>query len=266
MNAEAVHVDHLIRTSTAFMIAAIGLAQLVRPCCFVGVGFYFRRACRALSPQAGEQVWETLRARSELEGDTSALMRYVAVFYFAMAALEFVPAVPFAVPYAAASLALALAILAAYLQVKRATDRRVAPLVRRSPLDALPPVVVVAMSLCFAGTLGFALYPPYRIAALAVAISVALLFIIAWRIAGAPALLVGSDPQVAYAVDERVRLIRATGVAALACAPPAVLVMLGARQVVGFHLSGLLTAIVCAAFAVALAASVMPFGKRLVIA
>ncbi len=267
MNVETAHVDHLIRLSTAVMLVAIGTAQLRWPSCFAGAGMYFRSSCRGLSEEAGAQVRATLQARRDVEGDSAGLMRYVAVFYFAMAALEFVPAIPFAVPYAAGALATALATYAAYAKMRYATQRRVAPLVRRSPFDALPPLAVAAVAASFAGTLAFAAYPPYRIAAAAIAVSVAILFLIAWQIARSPALLLGSDPQVEYAVDERVRFSRATSVAALACAPPAVLTLLVSPGVAaGLPGYDAVTAIVCSAFAVALIVSFVPMRKRLVIA
>jgi len=270
MSAETAHIDQLTRLVTAVILTLMAVAQFVRPRCFVDVGIYFRNSCRGLSAQTSEQVRRTLDARREVEGDSAGLVRYVAVFYLAMAALEFVPAVPFAVPYAAGSLALSLAIYAAYAQVRRATQRRVAPLVRRSPFDALPPVVVAAVAACFAGTLAFGVYAPYatyRIAAIAVAVTVLILFLIAWQIARSPALLLGNDPQVEYAVDERVRLSRATNVTSLACAPAAVLTMLVSRHVAaGFPGYATITAIVCAAFAVTLIVSLMPMRKRLVIA
>jgi Kef-type K+ transport system membrane component KefB len=69
-----------------------------------------------------------------------------------------------------------------------------------------------------------ATHPPERLSALAVAAATTILGIIAWRIAVAPALLLGDDPAFECAVDERIRIGRARSTAVLACAAPAVLV------------------------------------------
>ncbi len=53
-----------------------------------------------------------------------------------------------------------------------------------------------------------------------------MLAFMAWRVAVAPAILIGSDPQWEYAVDERVRIGRARSIANLACAQGFVLIVL----------------------------------------
>ena len=54
----------------------------------------------------------------------------------------------------------ALTILASYLRVRRATERRTAPLVRRSPFDALPPMLIGAFVGCFLGVLAIVAIRP----------------------------------------------------------------------------------------------------------
>jgi hypothetical protein len=63
-----------------------------------------------------------------------------------------------------------------------------------------------------------------HIGAIGVGISMLVLAWIAWRIAGSQAIMLGDDPQVEYAVDERLRVSRANGTVALARAPAVVLV------------------------------------------
>ena len=125
---------------------------------------------------------------------------------------------PFIVPYALICLVLSATALRAYLQFHRATEQRVAPLVRRSPFTALPPLLIVAMLCSFFAASAFALYPPERIGASVTAVAMLILGAVAWRIANASALLLGIDPECEYAVDERVRVGRARNAAFLACA------------------------------------------------
>ncbi|HEX4861786.1 MAG TPA: hypothetical protein VFV07_11155, partial [Rhizomicrobium sp.] len=153
--------------------------------------------------------------------------------------------------------------LLAYLQFRRAVERRVAPLVRRSPFTALPPLLIAGIACSLASALALAVYPPERFGALVVAASTLLLGAVAWRIANAPALLVGLDPQLEYAVDERVRVGRARNVANLACTPPFVAIVLVAPTLPAQYatLGSIATAVVAAAFVITLAASFLPLRR-----
>ena len=96
---------------------------------------------------------------------------------------------------------------------------------RRSPFEALPPALIGAFAGCFLGVLAVAaIAAPYRAGSIAVAASMLVLAWIAWRIAGSQAVMFGEDPQLEYAVDERLRVSRASATVALACAPAVVLV------------------------------------------
>jgi hypothetical protein len=213
-------------------------------------------------------VNRVVATREDAEGLSTAYGRYLGVAAFVLAGLELVRAIPFVVPYALYCLAGAGVMFLAYLQFRRATSQRVAPLARRSPFTALPRWIIVAMACSFGVSLWLAAYPPERLSAVIVALSTVVLGVIAWRVAVAPALLVGVDPQWEYAVDERVRIFRARTIANLACAPGFVLIALVEPTLpqqyallgqLAFWISG-------AAFAVSLAASLLPLRGRLRVA
>jgi hypothetical protein len=219
------------RWMMALAVFTIGLWAFLSPDYFWGLKPYIKCSARKLSPDERDRLERTMMARQAAEGVSKAFGRWLGLFGIAIAALTLVPAVPIVVPYALFSLAIAATMLLGYLQFQRATVRRVAPLLRRSALRALPPGAIVAMVCCFVATLSFAIYPALRVGAIVAALVTLVLGVIAWRIAGAPALLLGVDPQVEYAVDERVRAGRATSIAYLACAPAFVFVVLSTRSV-----------------------------------
>ncbi|MBV8116493.1 MAG: hypothetical protein JOZ01_00870, partial [Candidatus Eremiobacteraeota bacterium] len=140
------------------------------PGLFGGIGPYFCRAEARLDPLERDRLERTLRARSGAEG-TDAYTRYAGFFTLGLAAFSLVPGVPYALPYAVSCLALAIATLAAYLRFRRATQRRVAPLVRRRVWDSLPPAALASTIVCIAGAAVIATLPGYRIGALAAIIS-----------------------------------------------------------------------------------------------
>lgn len=214
------HIDHsvLARFVLAGAMVAMGLMGLVWPKCFAGLARGFTRWSAGLTPAEKERVQSVVRAREQAEGISSADGRAAGVAVIALGGLELVPSVPFIVPYALICLVLAGMALRGYLQFHRATEQRVAPLVRRSPFTALPPLLIVAMLCSFIAASAFALYPPERTGAIITAVAMLVLGAVAWRIANAPALLLGIDPQCEYAVDERVRVGRARNAAFLACA------------------------------------------------
>jgi hypothetical protein len=245
-------------------MVAIGLFALIFPDCFLGVGGYFRRS-GALSPEERARLGRVLTMRRDAEGLSSAYGRYLAVACFILAATELLPAVPFVLPYALCCLALAFTTFLSYLQIRRATQRRVAPLVRRSPLSALPLIAMAAMLCCFAVVLPFVIYSSEWLSAIAVAASTLILGLIAWRIAVAPALLFGQDATFEYAVDQRLRNARATTIAMLACAPAVVFVAFAAPRLspdLAFY-GNLAWPIVLVAFLVSLIVSMLPIFRRI---
>lgn len=244
--------DEFARLYTGVVLALLGVAQLASPGCFANVTVLFRGARKGLAPDQVGRLERVIESRSRVEGRSGRQSRLVGVVTIAAAALELLPGIPFIIPYAIACLAMALSLLFAYLHFRRVTEVRVAPLVRRTPLAALPPAVIAAAAVCFVGTVIFSSLPQFRIGAFAVAASMVVLLWIAWRVAVSPAMLFGEDPEFEYAVDAHVRFSRATGVVALACAPAVVLVGLAVAELPPTaHFFGVVTLLVCAGFIVA---------------
>ena len=259
--------DQLARGVTAAALAFLGILQILRPACLWGMGVYFAGARAAFSPDQRERLARVLAARSEAEGDTDAFTRYAGFFTLAMAAVALVPSVPYVLPYAASCSATAVAILCIYLHFRRATTRRVAPLVHRTPWTSLSPLALVTVAVCILGAAAFATLPQYRVGGIIVVVTAVALCAIAWRVAISPAILFGDDPQLEYLVDEHVRFCRATSLAALACAPPTVLVLLaGAALRPDVRFFDVVSAVVLAAFVVAMVVSLNPLRKRLALA
>jgi hypothetical protein len=257
------HHPELMRVTMGFAIAACGVAAFRLPRWFAGLAGTFT-CWGEIAPGERERLDRVVAAREEAEGVSSAYGRYLGVAALALALLEAVPGVPFAMPYSLFCLAAAAVMLLAYLQFHRATEQRVAPLVRRSPFSALPPLLIGCIAASFVVALLFAVDPQNRFGALVVAASTLVLGVVAWRIANTRALLLGVDPQYEYALDERLRLGRARNVASLACAPALVFAVIaepGLPELFG-TLGSIAMAVQIVAFVVALAASILPlFGR-----
>jgi hypothetical protein len=218
------HIELWGRVSMALVMAVLGITQIVFPRRYCGADVFFKRGFGELTPEQSGRLGRVLDARRDAEGVSLLPTRYTGLLGIAMAALEFVPGIPFVIPYAIYCLCSALTILASYLHVRRETERRTAPLRRRSPLDALPPILIGAFAGCFLGVVVLIGIAPHPAGSIAVAVSMLILAWIAWRIAGSQSVMFGDDPQLEYAVDERLRATRAAGTVALACAPAVVLV------------------------------------------
>ena len=250
----------------AIVLVFLGVAQLRSPGCFDGIRTYFRGAWVGLSAEQSKRLKSVIEARTCAEGGGTTV-RYAGFFTISLGALGLWPAIPYILPYAATCLAMACATWMAYRKFRRATEPRFAPLVRRTPLEALPPVTILSVALCLIGTAAFASVPEFRIAAAAVVISMTVLVTIAWRIAVAPAVLFGSDPQVEYAVDKRVRFCRATGLLALACAPPTAFAALAWVQLPSLSgLLGLMVLLVIAGFTSTMVVSLNPLREGIALA
>lgn len=261
------HNAELIRLTMGLAIAACGLAAFRWPRYFAHLAGTFT-CWGEIAPGERERLDRVVAAREEAEGVSSAYGRYLGVTALALALLEAVPGIPFAMPYALFCLAVAAVMLLAYLQFHRATEQRVAPLVRRSPFTALPPLLIACIAASFIVAMLFAADPQNRLGALVVAASTLVLGFVAARIAAAPALLLGVDPQYEYALDQRLRIGRARNVVALATAPVfvfAVIAQPGLTELFG-SIGTVAMAILIAAFVVALAASILPLFGRLRIA
>jgi hypothetical protein len=258
--------DQLARVSTAIALVALGTVQLLSPGCFESIRRYFRGAWAGLSSEQSERLKSVIEARARAEG-AGGSARYAGLFTITMGLIGLSPAIPYVMPYAASCLAMAYATWAAYRKFRRATELRFAPLVRRTPFEALPPVAIVSVALCLIGTAAFASVPQFRIAAALVVVSMIVLITIAWRIAVAPAVLFGTDPQVEYAVDRRVRFCRATSLITLACAPAAVFAELAWAQLASVSaLLELMLVLVIAGFIATMVVSLNPLREGIALA
>lgn len=248
-----------VRAAMAAAIGAVGIAALVRPRAFAGLAGCFVSASRVPLSER-DRFDRVIEARERMEGISAASGRYLGVACLVLAALEFVRPIPVVVPYVLYSLALAVLALSAYIQFHRSIERRVAPLARRSPLTALPPLVIAAMACSLLLTTLVAVAPGHRFDGLLVALSTLVLAVIAWRLASAPALLAGTDPQLEYAVDERVRICRARNVAMVACGPAILYVAIGGAGLppAYHHLADAALLLAVAAFLTAAAAMIVP--------
>jgi len=246
-------------------LVAVGLASFLAPHCMFGVPGMMACSKGSLSPSQRERLSHALTARRNAEGIFGrGYGRLFTVLCAAAAGLEFVPWIPYVLPYAIICIGLALVTYMGYFQFRRAAERRVAPLERRSVLAALPLVSIVSMLAALTAALMFTIYPALRLGALAVAAATLLLGITAWRIATAPSLLLGEDPQVEYAIDQRLRVGRATGIAVLACAPGGVFAAFAGTALPGSDLYATVAQdLALAALIVALIAAVLPLIKRL---
>jgi hypothetical protein len=267
IDAHAAHAELVTRWAMAIAMVVCGFAAFVWPRCFANVAGYFTRWAAKIPPDEQERLSRVVEAREDAEGISANYGRLLGVTAFLLAALEAVRAIPPIVPYALFCLANATVALLAYLQFRRAVERRVAPLVRRSPFTALPAMSIVAVICSFAAMIALAtIYSPERAGALAVAASTLLLGTIAWRIAKAPALLLGVDPQLEYAVDERVRVGRARNAANLACAPAFVAIALVSPTLPAQYsvLGTVVFVVVAASFVISLAVSLLPLRRPIV--
>ncbi|HEY3675432.1 MAG TPA: hypothetical protein VGK84_05530 [Candidatus Tumulicola sp.] len=215
----------IMRAFWATLLAIAGLAMLLRPnvCLWLtGVGDFC--APDNLSPDLASRLQRTLEARRQAEATPQAWKRWLGVLALVAAAAQLVPEVPYAVPYAVLCLGIAGSRLLSYSAIRRATQRRVAPLVPRSPLDAFQPFLVAGVAGAMASIVIMAWVTPLLPAVIVVAIATATLIWVAWQIAAGRALLVGDDPEMAYAVDRRVRERRVMNLALLATLPAFVLI------------------------------------------
>jgi hypothetical protein len=226
------HLDE-VRYLMAFTLVAMGAFQIFWPDRFHCMNVYFKGTRRALTEEQGARLGRVLEAREEAEGASNAYARWSGLFTIAMGGVVLVRSVPVALPYALSCLAIAVSLLLSYFHIRRVSERRVAPLAPRSPLTtlSLPLLACAGISLC--GTVAYAAIPDLRVGALLVAFSVAVFVAIAWRVAGAPALLFGQDPQLEYKVDEHLRVSRSGNILALASAPAMFFVVVADVQAPG---------------------------------
>lgn len=206
---------------TALVIAVVGLVVMIRggalgmgTCYISGDGW----------PSATQKRLDAvLVARDEAENIPRWHRVVQGAMYVIATALALVPAIPPVLPYAGLIVGQALLAWIAFTKFRQATEKRVAVLSPRHPLDALPPLVIALVGGSIAADLWLALTTAYAIPWMLLAIAAAALLIIAWNIATAPALILGTDPVLERYVDDRLRSVRALAAASVAAAPPIVL-------------------------------------------
>lgn len=226
--------ESVLRPAMAVMLIAIGLAMFFWPDWLANLGPYFSHSAARLPPAERERLTRVLIARQFAEGISNSYGRYLGIAAMAMGALVPVTRVPLIVAYLLLCLTFAVVMLLVYIRLDGATNRRAAPLVRRSPLKVLSPLVVASVACSLAVTLALMVYPQLRLSAIVVVASMIVLAFIGWRVAGAPTLLLGADLQFELVVDERLRTARANNTIGLACAPPYFFIML-ARDSLPHH-------------------------------
>jgi hypothetical protein len=266
----AAHFDHLLvaRIFMAATLLFLGVFQIAAPRCFWGLSVYFKGAWRLAMPGGSPTLEQArlkrvLEARERAEGDSDAFMRYAGAFTIAMGGVGLIQSVPLVLPYAMSCLGLAAGVIASYLHFRRVTERRVAPLVRRTVWTSLPPLAMLATAICLLGAASFAVYPEFRLGVAIVIVAAVALLGVAWRVATAPAILFGDDSQLEYLVDEHLRFCRAMSLVALACAPPTVLVSFGwAVLPWSARFFNVVTLVVAVAFVIVLVMSLNPMRKR----
>jgi hypothetical protein len=215
--------EPLVRIVWAVAVLLAGFVMLSQP--EFGCGTYCRFDDReGFSAEQSSRLDRALSARRDAERPRYNWRKAVGILAVIAAMLELVPAIPYAIPYAALCLGLAASEMVCYVGMRRAAQRRAAALVRRSPLQTFPPLLMVAVAATFVGVLLVSATPALRAAGLVVAIATMILIWIAWQIAASRALLIGDDPKMEYAIDQRLRASRVANLIALACAPAVALV------------------------------------------
>jgi hypothetical protein len=215
----------IMRVFWAALLALGGLWILWRPNApwLSGAGCYLC-APDDLTPDQLSRLDRALKARRQAEATPQPWRRWLGVLALVLAVAQLIPAVPYAIPYALFCLGLAASRWLSYSAIRRATQRRAAALVRRSPFESFQPFLIAGVGGALASVVLMAWVVPLRIPVIAVAVATGLLIWIMWQIASSRALLFGDDPKMEYAVDRRIREGRVMDLALLACAPAFVLV------------------------------------------
>jgi hypothetical protein len=214
------------QATTSAVLAFVGLWALSFPGCFAAVRSYFSRV--NLPPIDEKRLNDVLSARKDAENIPMWLGRALGLVSLALAVPGLVPHASPAVSYAAWCVAFAAATAFACMRFRQAAKRRVALLVPRDPLAALPLPVPAAIAACIVVEISLAIVSPFHTAWAAVAVASSVLVWIAWQIAMAPALILGNDVPVETYVDSRLRAARTMNVAGLAIVPA--IALLGATH------------------------------------
>jgi hypothetical protein len=212
----------------AGIMGALGIVVIFRPKPFGDIYAYVRRTFASATPERAQRLERVLDARAAAEAGSSPYLRLAGGIALSMAASVFALHVPILTAFGAACFSIAVIVTLAYGQFRRPSERRAATLTRRAPLFALSPVVIAYAVLCSYGGFQLLEFAQWRVGVVALLAAEAIVLLLAWRIAAAPARLLGEDPEVENLVDERVRYCRANLIAFSAAIPLyAVLTMTG---------------------------------------
>jgi hypothetical protein len=256
--------DSVMRPVAAVGFVAMGLAMLRWPESVWDLSAYFRSPAAKMPPFDRLRLTRVIVARENAERISNGYGRYLGITAILLAGVALLPPVLLIVPYLLLCLGFAVATLFAYLRFSRAAQRRAAPLVRRSPLEVVSPFVAASVACSLGIILTLLIYPHLRLGASIVAASMIILAFVAWRVAGAPALLLGADPQFECVVDERLRAARVNRIAGLACASGYLFTGVSgvtAPDFNGFFLAGKM--VVWAAFMATIFANIVLARKRI---
>jgi hypothetical protein len=165
-----------------------------------------------------QRLERALRTRSQAENVPHGVTRAATVMVLAMALLTALRLIPTSLLVATVQTAFSITLLAKYLYVRRKNTSRFATLRSRNIFGVLPAPTIAAVTLgtLSAAIVGFDVH--YRVSAIVTVVWSSVLIWIAWRIADAPALLMGEDPTLEAVVDDGLRNQRAdAAVVAAAC-------------------------------------------------
>ena len=212
--------DQLARDWMAITLVALGIFQLRSPGCFESIRLYFRGAWAGLSNEQIERLESVIEARARAEG-AGGSARYAGLFTIAM---DSSPCGPRSIRHAVRGELLGDGLCHVDGLSKVPPRNRFAFCAARAPHAARS---TSAGGDRFRGALSDRNGRVCELSAVSHRRRAGRRFddrLGRDRMgnAGAPAVLFGTDPQVEYAVDKRVRFCRATGLITLACAPPTV--------------------------------------------
>jgi hypothetical protein len=203
----------------AFM-AALGLVQIVWPKKFAGgIRAYVCKSFESVTPDEAERLARVLDARVAAEAGSETYLRLSGAFALCVAASVPLLKIPVLTAFGIGCFGMAVILTLAYGEFRRPTERRAARLARRAPLRSVSPVVLANAAVCGFAALQLLVFPEWRFGVAALLVAGAIVLFLAWRVAAAPARLLGEDPSVESAIDERVRYCRASAIAFCAAVP-----------------------------------------------
>lgn len=207
------------------LLTVFGLAQLLWPQGFNSVPKYFRLTLAWATPQQARRLGRVIEMRSAAEAKSFRYARISGAFALCMAAsVAFLRLSP-ALAYAATVLSMALQLTVAYEEFRPSADRRAAPMARRTWYSVFSPVVLAYVAACVAGAVACLAFPELRLTVIMLLSAAAIMLLLAGRIATSPSRLLGDDPEAENLVDERIRYVRANGIAAFAGMPIYLLIL-----------------------------------------